>query len=157
MTYAPLSGQSDNSAVFQPRTVANRKKPNFVRENLQSRNFMVPKPSRAYTHALSKSRCTPSVFACLSVLIIQLLIWELSTVSCLLCAISLLSVSCEWSSDMSWAVSDFGKLIHWITQLTQQATQILPAHSTCVGNITPRNCRGWELERPSTQLNSSVL
>jgi hypothetical protein len=31
--------------VFQLRTVANRKKPNLVRENLQSRNFMVPKPS----------------------------------------------------------------------------------------------------------------
>jgi hypothetical protein len=45
MTYAPLPGQSENSAVFQLRTVANRKKPNLVRENLQSRNFMVPKPS----------------------------------------------------------------------------------------------------------------
>jgi hypothetical protein len=91
MTYAPLYDQSGNSAVFQFRTVTNRNKPNLVRENLQSRNFMVPKPSRAYTHPLSKRRCTPSAFTCLSVLIIQLLIWELSTVF-IFCVLSLFSL-----------------------------------------------------------------
>jgi hypothetical protein len=42
MTYLALLNQSRNSIVFQFWTVANREQRVFLRENLQSRNFMVP-------------------------------------------------------------------------------------------------------------------